>query len=564
MWQLVINGPGYFDTTYDLPEGATGLGRGDQNDIVLSGDLVSRRHARVHVRGEQLSLEDLGSRNGTKLNGHPLVGVMPLKVGDTVQVGENSLVVRSPAPEEVNRGSQMDLVASGVRRYGKGRDVEAAVMLAKNVRDSSVVRVLDNVSASPLAALPFSDAAPMERPTQASTPIAYDSLLLLYKVAELLASSEEVQGYLDETIDRLMVHAGATTAVLLLRQQGAELAPAAVRHRGQLAQGEVPVSDAVVEAALAKGAALAVSNARDDERFSKRESVALYQVDQVLCVPVGKAAPFLGVLYLNMPSSAPGQLEGLLDLSTAVAQLIASGVERFRAKEMTPAEQRLRKTLERFHAPHIAEQRAAEMRRSSGSLARLEPCIGTVLFADIAGFTELTEKLPPERVVELLGEFYQRMSRLIFSFEGTVDKFMGDAVMALFGAPYGKGDDAVRALRTALALREEWKKAMMVRPIQERTELKIGVNTGKLLAGTVGSEARLDFTAVGETVNLASFLVAEADPGQILITAKTLSAVHSRFDVKALGERTLFATGRKLPLFEVIDEDPGMSTHPGV
>src|SRR5690242_14668619 len=96
MWQIIINGPGYFDTTYDLPEGETSLGRADENDIVLSGDLVSRRHARITVKGDELSVEDLGSRNGSRVNGNPLHGVSPLSAGDVVSVGENTLAIRQP------------------------------------------------------------------------------------------------------------------------------------------------------------------------------------------------------------------------------------------------------------------------------------------------------------------------------------------------------------------------------------------------------------------------------------------------------------------------------------
>src|SRR5947209_221139 len=91
MWQLIINGPGYFDTAYDLPEGETSLGRADENDIVLSGDLVSRRHARIRVKGDDLAIEDLGSRNGSRVNGEPLHGAVDLKAGDVVSVGENTL-----------------------------------------------------------------------------------------------------------------------------------------------------------------------------------------------------------------------------------------------------------------------------------------------------------------------------------------------------------------------------------------------------------------------------------------------------------------------------------------
>jgi pSer/pThr/pTyr-binding forkhead associated (FHA) protein len=145
MWQLVINGPGYFDTKYDLPEGTTHVGRADENDIVLSGDLVSRKHARFHVTGNALVFEDLGSRNGSRLNAEKVVGTAPMKPGDVVAVGENSLVVRQPSTAETAATEMVDAGGGGaVRRFGRGIDVSHAVLMARDIQDSIVRRVLDN------------------------------------------------------------------------------------------------------------------------------------------------------------------------------------------------------------------------------------------------------------------------------------------------------------------------------------------------------------------------------------------------------------------------------------
>ncbi len=145
MWQLQINGPGYFDTAYDLPEGVTQVGRADENDIVLSGDLVSRKHCRVHVKGESVVFEDLGSRNGTKLNQAPVVGSVDLKPGDVVGIGENSLALRKLANAEAQQTDMVDTGAGGkVKRFGQGIDINEAVMLARDIKESNVLRALDN------------------------------------------------------------------------------------------------------------------------------------------------------------------------------------------------------------------------------------------------------------------------------------------------------------------------------------------------------------------------------------------------------------------------------------
>jgi adenylate cyclase len=559
MWQVIINGPGYFDTQYELPEGVTSLGRADENDIVLSGDLVSRRHARIEVQGGEVSVEDLGSRNGCRVNGEPLKGTrIVLKVGDTVTVGENSVAIRQPAAVENARTEVVHAVVPGVRRFAQDFDVASALVVEKSANESELLRALDNV-------MPFTPGAeaPVGDGDKTPRPIPYPSLALLYKTAEKLATARSLPEFLEDTADRLMERVNGTTAVVLLRQPSGTLVPAAVRHRGTLSKGEVPVSDAIIEEALRKKAALAVAAAKDDERFATRDSVVLYNVDQVLCIPIGPASAFVGVLYLNCSGQDRAVLESLLDACNAVGHLIAAGVEKFRVSGV--GEDRLRKALERFHAPQIVEQRIQEIaRQGGGKITSMEEKTLTALFADIAGFTQLTHKLSPAAVVEILDTFYRLMSELIFSFEGTVDKFMGDSVMALFGAPYSKGDDAVRAVRTALAMRAEWQKAMTRRPPKERCALRIGINTGKALAGTIGAEARLDYTAIGEPVNVASWVSETAAPGQVLITGKTLAAIGARFDVNPLGERALRGPQVKEALFEVVEEDVGAHTHPGV
>jgi len=553
MWQITINGPGYFDTAYDLPEGTTTLGRADENDIVLSGDLVSRKHARLHVKGGELSVEDLGSRNGSKINGQPLTGTRVVKVGDYVAVGENTLAVREADPSAPNTER---LRSGGVRRFDVGISLGSAVLLAKEVKDSYVLQALDNV-------LPFDSEASLPAVPASGTPIAYESLLLLYKAAEKLAVAPTLRAFLEQTMDLVMARVDATTAVVLLRHPSGALHPAAVRHRGRLEEGEIPVSDAIVQAALEKGQALAVANVRGDERFQNRESVILYNASQVLCVPIGVEDAYAGVLYLNRPSGAPDELEALLDLCTAVAHLIASGVEKDLLREQGPSRERLREGLERFHAPDVVERRLAELSEKGGPATWLEERNVTVLFADVSGFAELTQRVPPAKVMEVLNAFCQRMSGLLFSYEGTVDKLVGESVTAVFGAPYTKGDDALRAVRAALAMRAEWDRALAKVLPGEKLPLRLALNTGRVLAGTVGSQARLDFTVVGEPVNLASALCGIAQPGQILITGKTLAAIGARFDVTPLGERIL-RTGRdKVPVFEVLGEDVPPRTSPG-
>ncbi|XXF77296.1 adenylate/guanylate cyclase domain-containing protein [Myxococcaceae bacterium GXIMD 01537] len=563
MWQIIINGPGYFDTAYDLPEGVTTLGRADDNDIVLGGDLVSRKHARLVVDGDALRLEDLGSRNGTRLNGAPLQGAKALNPGDAIILGENTLAVRQPQTVENATTEMVDLDGGGgIRRFGHGDELGSSVILAKNVRDADILAALDN-----FGPISFDESFAQSAPVAATagSRVAYETLFLLFRTAEALATASTLATFLDATMDRVIEATDATTAVVLLRHSSGALVPSAVRHRGKLARGEVPVSDAVVEEALRKGRALAVADVRDDRRFAGRESVMLYGVDRVLCIPVGVEPPFTGVLYVNTSAKSETNLEMMLDACSAVSHLVHSGVQKFSAKQAgNSTVDRLRRTLERFHTPEVSERRAAEAQRAGGKLPALEEKPLTVLHAELVGFGPLATKLGAARATQILNDFHARMSGLIYSFEGSVEGFLGESLRALFGAPYGKGDDPVRAVRAGLALRSDWERAMARRPNEERCELKVGIHTTKALVGLVGTEARQHYSAVGEGVNIATLLAGTAMPGQVLITGKTLAAVGVRFDVMPLGERVLRTPKDKVATFEVIDEDVPQLTNPGV
>ena len=569
MWQIIINGPGYFDTSYELPEGVTHLGRADENDIVLGGDLVSRRHARLLVEGGILRVEDLGSRNGSRLNGAAFQGGAALRVGDTLSLGENTLSVRQPQQSENAATEMVDLGAGGVRRFGLGDDVGPSVIFAKNIKNLDLLRALDNISGPSKGREPPTAA---EAPPLASSPPTgaprgvFETLLLLFRISETLATAGSLTSFLDTTMDRVLERIDATTAVVLLRHSTGVLVPAAVRHRGRLAQGEVPVSDAIIEEALRQGRALLVGDVRDDRRFASRESVILYGVGRVLCIPLGVEPRFTGVLYVNTPARNDTELEVMLDACTAVAHLVSVGVQKFSAPPppapAAPVLPALRHHLERFHAPDVAERRLAELHKAGQR--GLEERLVSVLHVELAGFGAMSARLGAERTTALLNDFHARLGGLVFSFEGTLEGFFGECLRAHFGALQPKPDDAVRAVRAALALRADWERHVARLPVEERVGLRLGINTGKALVGLVGPDPRPCFSAVGECITVAARLAGTAGPGQLLITGKTLAVIGARFDVMPLGERVLQGARDKVAAFEVLDEDVPQLTNPGV
>jgi len=178
----------------------------------------------------------------------------------------------------------------------------------------------------------------------------------------------------------------------------------------------------------------------------------------------------------------------------------------------------------------------------------------TVLFCDVRGFTSLSERLAPEEVVTLLNAFYTLMIDTTFKHDGTLDKFLGDGVMAIFGAPIFHPDHCLRALRTALAMQAGIRELSARRVAEGKTPLRvgIGVNAGSAVAGSVGTEARMEYTVIGDSVNVAARLESYAKPGQILITEHTHGLVRDAIEARALGRLKVRGKEEELEVYEVL------------
>ncbi|HUF92948.1 MAG TPA: adenylate/guanylate cyclase domain-containing protein [Candidatus Limnocylindria bacterium] len=178
----------------------------------------------------------------------------------------------------------------------------------------------------------------------------------------------------------------------------------------------------------------------------------------------------------------------------------------------------------------------------------------TVLFCDIRGFTTTSEKLTPEEVVTLLNTFYNLMIDTIFKEDGTLDKFLGDGVMAVFGAPIYHQDHSLRAIRTALAMQAGIRELSGRRAIEGKPPIAvgIGINAGDAVAGTVGTEARMEYTVIGDSVNLAARLESNSKAGQILISEQTYRKVQAAVQARSLGRIKVKGKEEEIGVYEVL------------
>jgi len=176
-----------------------------------------------------------------------------------------------------------------------------------------------------------------------------------------------------------------------------------------------------------------------------------------------------------------------------------------------------------------------------------------IFFSDIRGFTPMSEKMGPDEIVTLLTEYFTEMVEIIFENDGTLDKFIGDAIMAIWGAPVPHEDDADRAMRAAVEmqrvlgeLNKKWKEQG-----RQKVQIGVGINFGEVFAGNIGSDRRLEYTVIGDAVNTASRLCSKAGPGEIIISEPFYKRLKSPPPVEALEPLQLKGKAQAVPVYRV-------------
>jgi len=203
--------------------------------------------------------------------------------------------------------------------------------------------------------------------------------------------------------------------------------------------------------------------------------------------------------------------------------------------------------LSRYVSPGVARQILANLEQVQLGGRHVE---GTVMFADIVGFTHLSERLPPSEVAELLNEYFGYITRIATHHHGTIDKFIGDCAMVVFGVTEPDPDHPVHALQCALMLQRLVARLNADREMrrQPRVEFRIGLNSGEMLAGNLGASDRMQYTVVGDTVNLASRLMGIAEPGQIVVRDEMMLDPRVAGMVEARQSREIRVRGRETPV----------------
>ncbi|HSC26047.1 MAG TPA: adenylate/guanylate cyclase domain-containing protein [Vicinamibacterales bacterium] len=323
-----------------------------------------------------------------------------------------------------------------------------------------------------------------------------------------------------------------------------------VRSRDGHPLGSTTLSRTIVRRVVDERMAMLASDARLDPDLAGIHSLHEASIRSFMCAPLWNQDEVIGVLYADAPHTARLTAADL-DVFQALSSYAAVAIEQARLATRLLEETRRRERLQRYHSAAVVDRILAQEGDADAPLAAEERDV-TVLFADIVGFTAMAEPLSPSEVATLLNRCLTAMSDGVFQQEGTLDKFIGDAVLAFFGAPLAQPDHALRALRAAAAMR----RGLAALDLEPPVVLRIALNSGTVTVGDIGSPRRREYTVLGDIVNTCSRLVTSGcAPGQIVLTAGTRDRLGCPIPLRPLGQTSV--RGRVVPveLFELAEED---------
>lgn len=279
----------------------------------------------------------------------------------------------------------------------------------------------------------------------------------------------------------------------------------------------------------------------------------IQQIRSAICVPLWRENKIIGVIQLDSVRIDNQFNQDDLELLKAIGSQAAMVIEQSALNERIGEEERMRNRLQRFHSPQVIEMILKGGEETIDEIMESKELIATILFADIVGFTRLSETMPPREINIILNRYFSRMTDIVFSHGGTLDKYIGDGLMAVFGAPMEKEDDAERAVRTALEIRRQLTAMMKTTSADRRFDIRVGLNTGRVVAGNIGSPKRMEYTVIGDPVNVASRLESIAKPNQIIIGEETFGFVKNKFKIQEVGTRKVKGKSSEVMVYEVLE-----------
>jgi adenylate cyclase len=575
------------------------LGRHPSNTIQLLDKIVSKEHCVIERRGETFVLRDLGSLNGTYINGERVAGEQQLRNGDEIALGttraryeENTGVGVSapqPAPQAwqpaepaaggpfQSTGSPLSPPMSGPAptarapsgttplpaqagpmtaaqaALGRAPGVGLAPMSGTRVDVSDQARAIGTqIAATHKGFLPYDQVASNAQQMAAD----YERLRLSHELSREIALERDLSSLLNKILLTIFKFVRADRGVIFLNDISGGLVPGASLRRDGT-DAPISVSSTIMNHVMKERATVLTHDAAMDFAASKGKSMILNRISSAIVAPLLHNDEILGVLWLDSETLAQFQQKDM-EIVTAIAAQAAMFIEINILAKKIEQELVTRERFSRLLSPNIAERViSGELEVAKGG-ALVPEC--TIFNSDIRGFTRMSEGAQPESIVEMLNDYFEQMVETVFKYEGTLDKFMGDGIMALWGAPVANPDDPIRCVNCALEQREVLARFNHARAADNCPPLAfgIGIHTGPVVAGYIGSSKALSYTVIGDTANTSARLCGIAAAGQILVSETTLERLHNKYEYEELPPARLKGKEKPFRVFDIKGLRPGV------
>jgi adenylate cyclase len=540
MSRIIISGPDGKRGMLELTKPLITIGRGAANDLVLPDSSVSRFHAVIKCENGHTFIADRNSTNGVVIDGGRISGERKLQHNDIARLGsyelrfeevrDSGILIKSAdIPPTLN-----DVLRGGGRREGIAAQYAGQISAELN----------DQIKR-------------LERENHLLT--------MLYDAGIALSSKLSLDGISEQVMNLAFRIQGVERGFMMLFNDNGEVTrQTEVRYRrppveGNVSQPHIILSRAILDRIRTEQKPILITDVAADERFRGSESLRISGLRSAMCAPLLGSGKLFGILYVDNLEKPQAFTQDEWNVFALVAAQAGAAIDTLYAHEQIAKQVTQRAALERFLSPEIVEMisQNPEGVRLGGINQKV-----SIMFADIRGFTSLSEKMEPEKVVEILNNYFTHVTDIIFDHGGTLDKYLGDGVMALFGAPLTKGNDAENAVRAAQGIQRlvvELNRDASARKWPE-LQVGIGINTGIVTAGNIGSPRRIDYTVIGDTVNSASRLMSNAPGGSIIISHSTAADLtEGKFSLRALEPLMVKGKSEPIKVFKV-DWDTGVTT----
>jgi adenylate cyclase len=497
------------------------IGRHPDNTIQILDRIISKEHAQIQRAPDgRFMLRDLKSLNGTFMRGER-VGDHFLSDGDEFTMGSTRIVfVDKPQPN----------------------DALGRVTIAPGLTESHIRGRIQANTGDFMPERQIADDKNLRRD--------YERLRIGHELARAVGSELDLDKLLPKILEKAFELVGADRGVILLQDERGELAPRHVKTRSGKSDPNIVLSKTVMAEVVNNKAAVLSSDATMDARFSGAHSIIMQGIRSTMTLPLLYAGELLGIMHLDSLFTSNAFTEKDLQICTGMASQAAISIQNARLASRIEKEAQTRAQISRLIPPSVVEQvlKGELVIEKGGRVSEI-----TMLFSDIRGFTTMSDGKQPQEVVNTLNEYFEVMVDILFKYSGTLDKFVGDEIIGLFGAPIALEDAPFKAVSCAIAMLQALEEFNRTRRAEnlEAIRIGIGINTGAVITGSIGSTRALQYTAIGDAMNVASRLVNVASSGEIIVSEHTYRAVAGRVDATALTPVKVKGKAEELKVYRV-------------